>query len=121
MEEVSSANQTHSTTFLGWSLPGSVVCLALRASLVGRSRGSLMASDADTCFDIPLVIPPRARCLILRMRPIAFLTSCCTAYRPMAAASDADAVFLAKRPHHSTRIIGTLSVDFTVPYEKRSF
>ena len=97
----------HSTTFLAWSLPGSVVCLALRASLVGRSRGSLMAPDADTCFDIPVVIPPRARFLILRMRPDAFLTSCCTAYSPIAAAIDADTMFLAKRPHHSTRSFAT--------------
>ena len=46
------------------SLPSSVVGFALPASLVGRSRGSLMAPHADTCFDISLVIPPRERFLI---------------------------------------------------------
>jgi hypothetical protein len=59
MEDASSATD-HSTAFLGGSLPSSVVGLGLRASLVGRSRGSLMAPDADTCFDIPLVISPNA-------------------------------------------------------------
>ena len=106
MEEASS-EKDYSTAFLGGSLPSSVVGLALRASLVGRSRGSLVAPDADTCFDISFVIPPRAGFLILRMRPDAFLTPCCTAYSPMMATSDADAMLLAKRPHHSTRILAT--------------
>src|SRR2546430_6550910 len=97
----------HSSASLRGSLRSSVVGFALLASLVGRSRGSLMAPDADTCLDISLVVPPRERFLILRMCSDTFLTSCCTAYSPMAAASDADAVFLAKRPHHCTRSFAT--------------
>jgi hypothetical protein len=81
--------------------------LALLAALVGASRGSLVASHANARLDIALVVPTQVRFLVLRVRPVAFLAACRTADSPASEASDANAVLLAKRSHHSTRILAT--------------
>jgi hypothetical protein len=84
-----------------------MVGLALLTALVGRSRGSLVASDTKVSFDISLIVATRERFLILRVRLIAFYAARRTAIRPMSEASDVDAMFLTERSHHSTRILAT--------------
>src|SRR5450759_3720204 len=87
------------------SLLVSVAILALLAALVGGGRGELMAPHADARFDISLVVPAQERFLVLRVRPVAFPAARRAALRPAAEATDADAVLLAKRSHHTTRIL----------------
>ena len=79
--------------------------LALLAALVGGGRGELMAPHADARFDISLVVPAQERFLVLRVRPVAFPAARRGALRPASEATDADAVLLAKRSHHTTRIL----------------
>jgi hypothetical protein len=79
--------------------------LACLAAFVGGSPGALVAPHADARFDIPLVVPTQERFLILRVSLIAFAAACRAALRPASKATDADAVFLAKRSHHATRIL----------------
>ena len=79
--------------------------LALLASLVGGSRGPLVAAHADARFDISLIVPAQERFLVLRMHPVASPAACRAALRPAVTATDADAVLLAKRSHHTTRIL----------------
>jgi hypothetical protein len=81
----------------------SVAILALLAALVGGSRGSLVAPHADARFDISLVVPAQERFLVLRVRSVAFPAACRAALRPASEATDADAVLLAKRSHHTIR------------------
>jgi hypothetical protein len=81
--------------------------LALRTALVSGSPGALVAPDADARFDIPLVVPAQEGFLVLRMCPIAFPAACRTALRPASETTDADAVLLAKRTHHSTQSLVT--------------
>jgi hypothetical protein len=57
---------------LAESLLVSMAILAPLAALVGGSRGSLVAPNADTGFDISLVVPAQERFLILRVRLVAF-------------------------------------------------
>ncbi len=90
---------------LAESLLASMAILALLAALVGASRGSLMAPHANARFDIALVVPAEERFLILRVRPVAFPAACRAALSPASEATDTDAVPLAKRSHHSTRIL----------------
>jgi len=89
------------------SLLVSVAILALLAALVGGGRGELMAPHADARFDISLVVPAQERFLVLRVRPVAFPAARRAALRPASEATDADAVLLAKRSHHTTRILAT--------------
>jgi hypothetical protein len=84
-----------------------VAILALLAAFVSGSSGSLVAPHADARFDISLVVPTQERFLILRVRPVAFPAACRAALGPASEATDADAVLLAKRSHHSTRILAT--------------
>src|ERR1019366_8453172 len=86
------------------SLLASVAILAFLAALVGGSRGPLVAPRADTRFDISLVVPAQERFLVLRVRPVTFPAARRAAIRPASEATDADAVPLAKRSHHATRI-----------------
>jgi len=58
-------------------------------------------------FDISLVVPAQEQFLILRVRPVAFLAARRTAHGPASEATDTDVVPLAKRSHHSTRILAT--------------
>jgi hypothetical protein len=91
---------------LGESLPVSMAILALLAALVSGSRRSLVAPDANACFDIALVVPTQVRFLVLRVRSVAFHAAYCTALDPASEATDADAVLLAKRSHHSAKDSG---------------
>ena len=68
----------------------------------------LLAPHADARFDIPLVVPPQERFLVLRVRPIALSAARRAALRPASEATDADAVLLAKRSHHATGILATV-------------
>jgi hypothetical protein len=81
--------------------------LAHLAAFVSGSRGSFVAPNANAGFDISRVVPPQERFLILRVRPVAFPAACRAALSPASEATDADAVLLAKRSHHSTRILAT--------------
>ena len=87
------------------SLLVSVAILALLAALVGGGRGELVTPHADARFDISLVVPAQERFLVLRVRPVAFPAARRAALRPASEATDADAVLLAKRSHHTTRIL----------------
>ena len=79
--------------------------LALLAAFVRGSPGSLVAPHADARFDIPLIVPAHEGFLILRVSLVAFAAACRAALRPAPEATDADAVLLAKRSHHSARIL----------------
>jgi hypothetical protein len=92
---------------LGESSPASMAILALLAALVGGSRRSLVTSHADARFNVSLIVPPQERFLIPRVRPVAFPAACRAAHSPASVATDADAVPLAKRSHHSSRILAT--------------
>jgi hypothetical protein len=94
-------------TSLAQSLLVSVVGLALLAALVSGSRGPLVAPDANARFDITLVVPAHERFLIPRVCLVAFHATRRAALCPASEATDADAAHLAKRPHHSTRILAT--------------
>jgi len=85
----------------------SVPILALLAAFVSSSCGELVTPHADARFDISLVVPAQERFLVLRVRPVAFPAACRAALRPASEATDADAVLLAKRSHHTTRILAT--------------
>src|SRR5260370_18415 len=74
--------------------------------LVRVARG-LVAPNADARLDIALVVPTQVRFLVLRMRPVSFPAACRTAHSPASEATDANAALLAKRSHHSTRILAT--------------
>jgi hypothetical protein len=89
------------------SLLVSVATLALLAPLVGGGRGELVAPHADPRFDVSLVVPAQERFLVLCVRPVAFPAARRAALRPASEATDADAVLLAKRTHHTARVLAT--------------
>ena len=90
---------------LAESLLASMAILALLAALVGASRGSLATAHADARFNVSLIVPAQERFLILRVRLVAFPAACRAALSPASEATDTDTVPLAKRSHHSTRIL----------------
>ena len=82
-----------------------MVILTLLAPFVGGSPGALVAPHADSRFDIPLIVPALSRLLVLRMCLIALPAACRAPLRPAPEATDADTMLLAKRSHHSARVL----------------
>jgi hypothetical protein len=85
-----------------------VAISALLAAFVGGSAGALGAPHTDTRFYVALIVPTQERFLVLRVRLVAFTAARRAALRPAPEATNADAVLLAKRPHHATRILATV-------------
>jgi hypothetical protein len=81
--------------------------LASLAALVGGCPGALMTPHTNSRFDISFVVSAQERFLVLRVRPIAFHAARRVAIHPVSEATDANAVLLAKRSHHPTRIFAT--------------
>jgi hypothetical protein len=72
----------------GAALLVGVAVLARLAAFVSSSPGSLVATDADARFDIPLIVPSQERFLILRACPITFTAAGRAALRPASEATD---------------------------------
>ena len=64
-----------------------------------------MAPHADARFDIPLIVPALSHLLVLRVCLVAFLAARRVSFRPAPEATDADTMLLAKRSHHSARVL----------------
>ena len=88
----------------------SMAISALLAALVSGSRWSLVAPHANARFNVLFIVPSQARFLVLRVRPVAFHATRRAALSLALEATDADAVFFAKRSYHSTRILALLLI-----------